>query len=359
LVWILPVLLIAGFLFSFYMGHHEIGFKNALAVTRQPDSAAQDLYLKGRYYFEKRTPDDLNKAVDLFTQAIVHDPSYAPAYVGLADCYNLLREFAAMPAQEAYQRAFAAAQKAVELDPKSAEAHNSLAFASFWGYLDAAAAEREFKRALELDPKFTRAHHWYATFLAEIGRSQEALTEIERARQLDPSSKAILADKGFILAGAGRTEEARTLLKQLEASDPNFASVHFYLADMVYLWEGDYRSALEEDRTVATLRHDTALEKQIAAQQEAYESGGAQGLLEYQLSSVKQAFEHGSGSPYSVAVAYGNLHQRDESIRYLHLARQQHDPGLASLTFHAAFRFLHSDPEFRDLVTRVGLPPVQ
>lgn len=358
-VWILPVLLLAGFLFSFSIGHREIGFKNALAVARQPDAAAQDLYLKGRYYFEKRTPDDLNKAIDFFTQAIVHDPGYAPAYVGLADSYNLLREFAAMPAQEAYQRAFAAAQKAVELDPNSAEANNSLAFASFWGYLDAAAAEREFKRALELDPNFTRAHHWYATFLAEIGRTQEALAEIERARQLDPSSKAILADKGFILAGAGRTEEARTLLKQMEASDPNFASAHFYLADMVYRRQGNYEAALEESHTAATLRHDTALEEQIAAEQSAYQKGGVQGLLEYQLTSARQAYERGSGSPYPLAEAYANLRQRDEAMKYLQLARQQHDPGLASLTTSFAFRYLHSDPEFRDLVTQIGLPPVR
>jgi tetratricopeptide (TPR) repeat protein len=359
LVWILPVLLLAGFLFSFSIGHREIGFKNALAVGRQPDAAAQDLCLKGRYHFEKRTPEDLNKAVDFFTQAIVHDPGYAPAYVGLADCYNLLREFAAMPAQEAYQRAFAAAQKAVELDPNSAAAHNSLAFASFWGYLDAATAEREFKRALELDPNFTRTHHWYATFLSEIGRSKEALAEVERARQLDPSSKAILADKGFILAGAGRTEEARTLLKQMEASDPNFASAHFYLADMVYAREGNYEAAFEESRTAAVLRHDTVLEKQIDAEQSAYQNGGVQGLLEYQLTSAQQDYQQGSGSPYAVAVAYGNLGQRDEAMKYLELARQQHDPGLASLTFKFAFRFLHSDPEFRDLVTQIGLPAVQ
>jgi len=359
LVWILPVLLIAGFLFSFSMGHHEIGFKNALAVTRQPDAAAQDLYLKGRYYFEKRTPDDLNKAVDFFTQAIVHDPGYAPAYVGLADCYNLLREFSAMPAREAYERAFAAAQKAVELDPKSAEAHNSLAFASFWGYLDAAAAEREFKRALEINPNFTRAHHWYATFLVEIGRNREALAEIERARQLDPSSKAILADKGFILAGAGRTEEARTLLKQIEVSDPNFASAHLYLGDMVYMREGNYEGALEESRTAAVLTHDTTLEKKIDAQKSAYENGGVQGLLDSELTSGKHEYEQGSGSPYAVAAAYGNLHQRDEAMKYLHLARQQRDPGLASLTLNIAFRFLHSDPEFRDFVSQVGLPPVQ
>ena len=357
LVWVLPIFVIAGFLLVVSFGHREPRFRNALAAAHQPDSTTQDLYLKGRYYFEKRTPDDLNKAVDFFTQAIVHDPAYAQAYVGLADCYNLLREFSAMPTQEAEQRAFAAAKKAVELDPNSAEAHNSLAFASFWGFLDATTADREFQRAIALDPNFTRAHHWYATFLIEIGRSQQALAEIERARQLDPSSKAILADKGFILAGAGRTEEARTLLKQIVASDPNFTSAHLYLA-MVYEPEGNYEAAFEERRAAAALNHDVALEKDLAAQQSAYESGGTQGMYEYQMASSKQAYDHGSGSPFALAIACANLHQRDEAMKYLRMARQQHDPGLATLTFHRAFRSLHSDPEFRELVTQIGLPPV-
>ena len=126
---------------------------------------AEEFYLKGRYYWEKRTPDSLNKAVDSFTQAIVHDPSYAPAYVGLADCYNLLREYTVMPASEAYPRALAAAKKAVELDDRSSEAHASFAFASFFGMWDAATADREFRRALELNPSNAIAHHWYATYL--------------------------------------------------------------------------------------------------------------------------------------------------------------------------------------------------
>ena len=170
LLWLFPLVLIAVSFLFFSFGHREPRFKNALAAPHVADAESQDLYLKGRYYFEKRTPEDLNNAVDFFTQAIVHDPAYAAPYVGLADTYNLLREYSAMPPQEAYPRARAAASKAVQLDPNSAEAHNSLAFATFWGFFDAATADREFKRAIELDPTLSRAHHWYATFLIEIGR---------------------------------------------------------------------------------------------------------------------------------------------------------------------------------------------
>ena len=150
----------------------------------------------------------MNQAVDYFTQAIVHDPNYAQAYVGLADCYNLLREYSAMPPEEAYPRALAAAKKAVELDDSSAEAHTSLAFATFYGSFDAAGAEREFRRALALNPSDARAHHWYATSLFAEGRYAEALSQIEMAQQLDPASSAILADKGLILLYAGSREQS-------------------------------------------------------------------------------------------------------------------------------------------------------
>jgi len=143
-----------------------------------------------------------------------------------SDTYSLLPEYSTMQVMEAEQRARAAAQKAVDLDPNLAEAHTSLAFAEFWGSLDAADADREFRRAIELDPKLSRAHHWHATFLNAVLRTQDVLAEIERARQLDPSSKAILADKGVLLLDAGRRDEARILLKQMEASDPNFRSSH-------------------------------------------------------------------------------------------------------------------------------------
>ena len=354
--WALPVSA-AGFLLYASSGQHGIRFTKALAAPHQPNPVAQDLYLKGRFYFEKRTPADLNAAVDAFTQAIVHDPGYARAYVGLADSYSLLREYSTMPVLEAEQRARAAAQRAVELDPNLAEAHTSLAFAEFWGFLDAADAEREFRRAIELDPKLARAHHWYATFLIEILRPQDALAEIERAQQLDPSSKAILADKGLLLLHAGRTEEARALLKQMEASDPNFRSSHQYLARL-YWEEGDYAAALDEFRTDASLRGNAAGVREIAAEQAVLRTGGAQGLLHYQVSAALGAYEHENGSAFAVASAYGYLRQRDETMKFLELARQRHDLELASVELSPEFRWLHSDPEFRKLVTEIGLPPL-
>jgi hypothetical protein len=358
-LWLAPVVLIAGSFLAVSFSHREPRFRNALAAPHPPLSEAQDLYLKGRYYFEKRTPEDLNKAVDFFTQAIVHDPGYAAPYVGLADSYNLLREYSAMPPQEAFPRALAAASKAVELDPNSAEAHNSLAFATFWGFFDAATADREFKRAIELDPSLPRAHHWYATFLIEIQRNQQALVEIERARQLNPSSTPILADKGLILAVAGKAEEARTLLTQLAASQPDFVPSHRYLAEDIYFPEGNYPGYFAEMAIVAHQRHDANAEKSLEAEQQAYARGGQRGLFEERLAAARDSFDHGNGSAFELAAAYAALGQKNDALKYLETAWERHDLQLTSLTSSSTFQPLHQDQQFRELVAKVGLPPVQ
>jgi hypothetical protein len=359
ILWLLPLVLCLGSFLLFTFSHREPRYKKALAAPHVPGGEAQDLYLKGRYYFEKRTPDDLNRAVDFFTQAIVHDPGYAAPYVGLADSYNLLREYSAMPPQEAFPRARAAASKAVELDPNSAEAHNSLAFASFWGFFDAATADREFKRAIELDANLPRAHHWYATFLIAIQRNHDAMAEIERARQLEPSSTPILADKGFILAAAGKTEEARALLTQLAAAQPDFVPPHRYLAEEIYLPEGNYAGYLAEMGTVAHLRHDAKAQKQIEAEQKAYADGGRQKLFEQRLAAARESFDHAGGSAFDLAAAYADLAQKNDALKYLQVAYQRHDLLLTTLTTTRAFQALHQEPQFGELVAKVGLPPAQ
>jgi tetratricopeptide (TPR) repeat protein len=356
-LWLFPLVLIAVSFLLFSFGHREPRFKNALAAPHVADAESQDLYLKGRYYFEKRTPDDLNNAVDFFTQAIVHDPAYAAPYVGLADTYNLLREYSAMPPQEAFPRARAAANKAVQLDPNSAEAHNSLAFASFWGFFDANFADREFQRAIQLDPTLSRAHHWYATFLIEIGRTSEAMAEIERARQLNPSSMPILADKAFILAEAGKKEEARALLTQLEVSQPEFIHPHRYLAEM-YFQEGNYPGYFLEKKTVAGLRHDASAKKKIGAEEKGYRNSGLTGLLQARLHIAEEAFDRGSGSAFDVAAAHAALGHQKDALRYLDIAYQRHDLSLVTLPVETAFQSLHQNQEFSDLIAKIGLPPI-
>jgi tetratricopeptide (TPR) repeat protein len=272
-----------------------------LGSARQPaNPEAEDFYLKGRFYWNQRTIDSLNKALDSFTQAIVHDPSYAPAYVGLADCYNLLREYSVMPADEAYPRALAAAKKALELDDQSSEAHASLAFVSFNWMLDAATADREFRRAIELDPKNSVAYHWYATTLVNLARYPESIAEIEHAQALDPASKSILADKGRILWSAGRHDEALSLLKQMETAEPGFMSPHRYLR-LAYLDSGDYPDYLAEMKQEALLRHDDAALSIAEAAAMGFSSGGTKGMFREQLREREKYYALGQVSPVALA----------------------------------------------------------
>ncbi len=333
----------------------DVSTGKSLAASHTPNAEARDFYLKGRYEWDKRTPESLNKAVDYFTQAIVHDPNYAQAYVGLSDCYNLLREYSAMSPEEAYPRALAAARKAVELDDSSAEAHTSLAFATFYGSFDAAGAEREFRRALALNPNDASAHHWYATFLFAEGHYPEALNQIELAQQLDPASNAILADKGLILLHAGRREQGVALLKQLESTEPTFLSTYRYLQTAA-LMNKDYPAYLEAAERVARLSHNERKLAIVKAGEKGFNRGQGRGMFESMLEEQKKLYAEGLLPAYDLAQTYAFLGNKSEALAYLQLAYDHHELGLTSIRNNLAFEELHGDPAFRKLVTQVGLP---
>jgi DNA-binding winged helix-turn-helix (wHTH) protein/tetratricopeptide (TPR) repeat protein len=363
-VFVLPVLALLFAAWIFRPGHRDA---KASAKSSPPGSRtlhqpanreAEDFYLKGRFYWNKRTPESLNQALEAFTQAIAHDPNYSDAYVGLADCYNLLREFSAMSGNEAYFKAFAAAKKAVELDQQSSEAHATLAFVTFFGMWDAADAEKEFRRAIELDPNNVKAHHWYATFLNAISRHDEALTEIDLARKLAPDSSSILADKAQLLwSVAGHHEEALQMLKQLEAAEPDFISPHVYLR-LAYFETGDYPNYIVELKKDALLTHDAALASVAETAANGFAKGGEHGLLEAQLLTQKKLYEQGKVSPYYVAQTEARLGNKREAIRYLTICIQSHDEVVLNLSDDQGFASLHGDPAFQQLLAKIGLPPV-
>src|ERR1022692_4720284 len=326
--------------------------------SRLTNPEAEDLYLKGRYYWNKRTPDDLNKTVDLFTQAIVHDPGYAKAYAGLADTYNPLREFSLMPSNQAFSRSLAAARRAVELDGGLADAHNSLAFASFYGAWDFASAEREFQRAIELDPKYVTAYHWYANALLAFGRFEGALAKIARARQLDPNSVSILADRGFILYGAGWRAEAIALLTEVAADDPSFQSPHSYLAQ-IYLIRGAYPEYLTQAKLRAQLAHDVDGLAAEAAAEKGWADGGARGLLEATFEAQKALCSEDRLPAYSVAQTSTLLGRKAEALAYLHAALDKHEMLLVALAVDPSFAGLHGEAGFAGIVARVGMPGVK
>jgi DNA-binding winged helix-turn-helix (wHTH) protein/Tfp pilus assembly protein PilF len=364
LIYALPLLALLFAVWIFRPGSHnaEAGAKSTPVPTRSvhppANHEAEDFYLKGRFYWNKRTPESLNQAVDAFTQAIARDPNYADAYVGLADCYNLLREFSAMPPNEAYLKAYAAAKKAVELDPQSADAHASLAFVSMWGMWDARDAEKEFRRALELDTNNAKAHHWFATFLHGMGRDEEALSEIEIARKLDPHSSSILADKGELLRGAGHYDQALQVLSQLEAAEPDFVSPHRYLQS-AYLDMRDYPHFIAEMKKVALLTHNSEQLSEAEAAAKGLAAGGEQGLQQALLSERIKLYEQGKLSPYYVAQSNARLGNTREAMRYLTICVQSHDGLALNLKQDQSFASLRGDPAFAQLMTILGLPPPQ
>jgi tetratricopeptide (TPR) repeat protein len=319
------------------------------------DPQAQNLYLKGIYYWHKRTPESLNQAVDFFTQAIVRDPNYAEAYVGLANCYNLLHEYSSMPAEESYPRAKNAAERAIALDDSLSAAHSSLAFVDFWGYWDASTAEKEFRRALALDPNSVPAHHWYATVLMCLGRLPESLREIDAAHKLDPQSISVLADRGLILYTAGQTQEGIHALRELENSDPDFLSPHKYLAD-IYLLQGDSHMFLLESKKAATLMHDDQRMALVSAGETGYAAAGQRGMLLAVLKAQKSFYSQGKESPYELARTCALLDDKSQALEFLQIANAKHDPALLQILSDSAFDHLRPDPSFQSLLTNSHLP---
>jgi tetratricopeptide (TPR) repeat protein len=317
-------------------------------------SGAEDLYLQGRFYWNKRTPESLRTAVDYFAQAIVRDPNYAQAYVGLADCYNLLREFSAMPASEAYPKALDAARRAVQLDDRLAEAHNSLAFVSFYWNWDAATADREFQRAIQLNPNFALAHHWRANFLMVMRRLPEAMQEIELARKLDPASNAILADKGLLLKAMGRYREALALLEQIEAEEPRFSSAHFYLAE-VHLEMKDDQGYLAEMRQAFSLTQDSQGLAVVAAGEKGLAQNGHAGMFEGILVTQQELYSKGQLPAYALAQTYGRLGRKQPTLEWLRTSLGRAEPALVALRNDPSLECVMGDPAYQDIVRSFDL----
>ena len=323
-------------------------------VHHEPaNQEAENFYLRGRFYWNKRTAESLNQAVDAFTQAIVHDPNYADAYVGLADSYNLLREFSAMPPNDAYSRGMAAAKKAVELDPGSSEAHAALAFDLYWGQWDAPRAEEEFRRAIELDPANAKAHHWFATYLSNVGRFSEALQQIEIARKLDPTSSAIMADQGELLRVFGRRDEAIQLLRQVEKADPNFASPHRYLW-VAYLYSSDYPDFIAELKEDARLTHNSTVAAEAEAAARGYAHGGDRGMFQAMLPVQKQLYQQGKLSPYFVANSAMHLGNKKEALDYIRLTVKSRDAFAMGIRQDPVFASLRNDSEYEQLCSELA-----
>jgi tetratricopeptide (TPR) repeat protein len=322
--------------------------------TASHNLKAVAFYRSGLYEWQTRTPVGLERAVADFKQAVARDPNYAEAYVGLANCYNLLREYTTMPASEAYPRAKAAAERAVALDPAIAEAHAALAFDDFYWSRDVRSANREFLRALTLDPSNAAAHHWYATFLMTIREFPQAVSEIEKAQALDSASTAILADKGLILFNDGRSEEAVALLSRLEQAEPAFLSPHQYLAS-IFRARGDDRSFLREIEAAAAARHSEADRAIADAGVSGFAAGGRDAMFKSMLNVDQLLYARGKISAYELALAYADVNDEVDAIACLKLSLSRHETDNVALAVERRLDGLRAKPEFRPLLSMAGL----
>jgi Tfp pilus assembly protein PilF len=326
------------------------------ANPHQPNKEALAFYRAGLFEWQSRTPGGLRHAVDDFTQAIVRDPQYAQAYAGLAQCYELLREYTTVTPDYAFPRAKAAADRAIALDPSLADAHLAMAFADFYWSHDAATARREFLRAIALAPGSAVAHHWYATFLLEMAEFPAAISEIDRAAALDTESIAIQADKGLILFYAGRQAEGVALLQRLELTQPSFASTHRYLA-RAYLAQHDERGFLRELSLGADAMEDADAKALEAAGEQGLTASGRDGMLQAMLRLEEPLARDGKGSAYAIATMHAELGDAQGTLIWLRRSLARGESEITGLAIEPSFRPLRDLAEFHHLKKEAGVMP--
>ena len=322
-----------------------------LSSTRTLDPEAYEAYLKGRFYWNKRTADSMPKAALYFEQAISKDPGYGAAYSGLADCYSGLAWHGFMSPAEVLPKAYAAAQKAVEIDPQSAEAHASLALVLDHKW-DWPAAEVEFKRALELNPQYANAHHWYGDYLSIQGRHDEALVEAKRALELDPLNLMIGTWVGLRYYLARKYDAAIEQSRNTVDLDPNFAAAHLILGKS-YVQQGKHKEGLDELERAADLSGDSPLyTAQVGV------SLGLAGEKKEALRVIRQ-LQAISGkryvSPYGEAQIYSTLNDTEQTYKWLETACRDRTVWMSYLAVDPVFDSIRSEERFRDLLRRVGL----
>jgi TolB-like protein/Flp pilus assembly protein TadD len=331
------------------LNSHE---RAALKTVRVVNPQAYESYLKGRYFWNKRTADGLKVALAYFNQAIDEDPKYAQFYSGLADTYALLGDwqYAVMTPKEALPKAKAAAIKALELDSALGEAHNSLAFCLDGFDWDFPAAEKEFQRAIELNPGYATAHHWYAWHLSLLGRYDEAIVEMKKAENLDPLSLIINADLAEMLLLAHSYDESIRQSRKTIEMDPNFALAHNQLGQ-AYLQKQFRDEAITELQKAVQLSAGSPT--CIANLARAYAASGKRSEAAKLLNNLKKR----SNSTYShapeIAMIYATLGDKDQAMLWVEKGYEERfNPGVL---LRPGFDPLRSEPRFQELVRRIGL----
>jgi tetratricopeptide (TPR) repeat protein len=328
--------------------------RSRLATSRTVNPEAYQLYLKGRYFWNRRTQEGLKKAIDYFNQAIAVDPNYALAYSGVADCYPPLAYLGYVPPNEALSRAKAAATKALEIDESLAEAHAALGAEKMFQEWDWVGSEKEFKRAIELNPGYATAHSWYAQDLLAIGRFREGLEESKRAQQLDPFSLIINAGLAHRLYWARQYDQAIEQSQKTIELDPNFALAHWDLG-LEYEQTGAPGQAIAEMTKAVSISESNSL--MMAGLGHAYAVSGNRAAALKIARELEKRSHMEYVDPYAIALVYAGLAEKDQALDYLEKAYEQRSPLFSFLKVEQMLDPIRSDPRFQQLVHRVGLAP--
>jgi tetratricopeptide (TPR) repeat protein len=323
----------------------------AKRYTDNPD--AYQAYLKGRFFWQKRTGDGAKKAVAYFEQAIRMDPNYALAYAGLSDATAILGDSGVLPLQESRQKALALAMKALELDDTLAEAHATLALVIGDYHRDWSAGERHFQRAIELNPSYAEAHEWYAHHLMCVGRHEEAIAEAKRAQELDPLSLNATQNLGHVFLNARQYDRAIEQLQTVLDLDPDHGFSHFLLG-MVYMHTGRHEEAIAEFQRVKRLS-DTVAPGAVALLGYTYAIAGQRKKAEASLVELDQLATRRYVAPFPRALIYTGMGEKERAFEWLEKAYAGRNWQLRFLKVSPLFDPLRSDPRFTDLLKRMGL----
>ncbi|HZI87558.1 MAG TPA: protein kinase [Pyrinomonadaceae bacterium] len=323
--------------------------RERLTKRQTRNSEAYQAYIQGRYFWNKRSKESLEKGIEYFNQAIEKDPNYALAYAGLADSYIILGNFGMSPPKEAYPKARAAATKALEIDDALAEAHVSLAFTKHLFEWDWPSAERDFKRALELNPNYGPGHQWYGVSLAARGRTAEAIAAAKRAQETDPLSLTINAVVGWMFFFARQYDQTIDQEKKTLEMDPNFALAHRYLG-MAYEQKGMYKEAIAEFQKTADGSDEELLLGELG---HAYAAFGKHSEAREVLNKMKELSQQRYFPPFEMALIHAALDEKDQAFALLEKSYEDRYPWLIHLRVDPRLDPLRSDPRFDDLVRRV------
>ena len=324
-------------------------------VGRGSDAVRDELYLRGVYLCEMRSPASLAEAQRLFLQAIARDPRHAPSYSGLAKTYLLLREYATMPNDEAYSRAKEAAERAVRLDPKQTEAHAALGFVNFFSLRKAEEAEREFGLAMEADDRSALAHHWFGSMLMHQGRYAEAVAQLNAAQQLAPTSTAILASKALALGFGGHKDEAMRLLEAMDGTGQDAAMVHRDLGYLSLVAPRDTGRFLRESVRFAELRRDGETVALLRVAAEAFAARGETAMWETMLREERAAHPDAAHPTYLMAEADAALGHEQAALGELARLAEDRDGRMVGMVMEPAFLGLHKDAGFTKIAEELGL----